>query len=35
MPQYKAKNGEYYNYCYLDKDDELSEELNSLLASMF
>lgn len=35
MPQYKAKNGEYYNYCYLDKDDELSDELNSLLASMF
>lgn len=31
MPSYKASNGEYYNYAYLDKDDELNEELNNLV----
>lgn len=31
MPSYKASNGEYYNYAYLDKDDELNEELNKLV----
>lgn len=31
MPTYKAKDDNYYNYVYLDKDDELTEELNNLI----
>lgn len=31
FPSYKASNGNYYNYAYLDKDDELAAELDTLI----
>ena len=34
MPQFKGKNDTYYNYVYIDKDDELSLELNNLINSI-
>lgn len=31
MPSYKGKDDNYYNYVYIDKDDDLMKELDDLV----
>lgn len=33
MPSYSGSDGKYYNYVYIDKDNDLAKEISDLIAN--